>query len=240
MKTIKLSTVLLALFAMSLLTGCIDEIFIDGNGISESEGRITRNFTGVNSNGDFIVHISHGNQYDVVVKAESNLLPFIETNVRGNQLYIGTSGIRTLVHHLPIEVDITTPVLEELVLSGSGLISTDNFVSENMEITISGSGKIETSLDTHNVRSTVSGSGQLRVSGITDLAGFAISGSGRINGSNLEIGNCEANISGSGEMFINVEKYLIVKISGSGNVFYKGKPDIETHISGSGRLIFNN
>lgn len=237
MKTIKSLVFPLALLLLTLITGCIDDIFIEGNGIPDSEGRITKTFTGVSSSGDYIVHITQGKEYDIMVYAESNLLPFIETNVRGNTLHIETSGIRTLRNDLPVEIYITTPVLEELAVSGSGIITTDYFITENMNLSLSGSGRIETAFDAHNAKSVISGSGQLVITGITDNADFTISGSGRIKANDLLISNCEANISGSGEMYINVERFLMVNISGSGNVFYSGKPAIESHISGSGKLF---
>ncbi len=237
MKTIKLLTVLLYLFLLVLTTSCIDDFFVEGNGITESEGRITKSFTEVASSGDYVVHITHGNSYDVMVYAESNLLPFVETNVRGNTLHIETRGIHALRNTLPVEVYITTPVLEGLALSGSGIITTDNFITEKINIAISGSGRIETSFDSHNAKSVISGSGQLLATGITDNAEFLVSGSGKIKATDLLIADCEANISGSGEIHINVEKFLLVNISGSGNVFCLGRPFIETHISGSGKLI---
>ncbi len=240
MKTIKLLTFPLFLFLLSLNTSCIDDIFVEGNGMPGSEGRITKPFTEIASSGDYVVHVTHGNKYEVLLYAETNLLPYIETNVRGNTLHIETSGIHSLRNSLPVEVYITTPVLEGLALSGSGTITTDSFVTDQISIALSGSGKIETKIDAFNSKTVISGSGQLLLSGISDNADFVISGSGKIKASDLLVGDCSANISGSGEMRINVEKFLLVNISGSGNVLCWGRPLVESHISGSGKLITQN
>jgi len=240
MKTIRHFILPAALLLMMITNGCFDEIFIDGNGMPQPEGRVTRPFAEVALSGDFMVYITTGDDYEIVVDAESNLLPYIETDVRGNTLHIGTQGIHTLVNHSPIKVFITLPVLEGINVSGSGTVITDQLITGKIDLLVSGSGKIEAKIDSYQLKSFISGSGKIIVSGNSDNADLSISGSGRLAADNLMLSNCEASISGSGEMSINVEKLLIVSISGSGNVVYAGRPVVETHISGSGRLISKN
>ena len=86
MKTIKL-------FIFSLLTlligatGCITDT-IEGNGIRVTEGRIASNFDKVKSTGVFDVHITKGNDYELIVSAEENLMPAIETWVSDGILHL--------------------------------------------------------------------------------------------------------------------------------------------------------
>lgn len=239
MKTIKLlffSTTTL-LFST---TSCIDDFNIKGNGIEVTEGRITSSFNQVKSTGSFDVHITNGEELEVIVIAEENIIPFIETYVSGNMLIIDTKGMHNVKNSLPMDVFITTPSLKGIKQSGSGIITTDYFYTDILDISLSGSGFIEAAVEADKVYASISGSGQIRLSGVADDAGFDISGSGKIDSYDLELHNCNAKISGSGDMRINARQNLHATISGSGNVFYVGNPQIESHISGSGNLIRKN
>ena len=92
-------------------TGCIDDLFIRGNGITMSETRSARPFSEVNTGGNFIVHVSPGDYNEIVVHAESNLLPYIVTDIRNGKLNIRVEGIYNLTNTRPIEIFIVTPHL---------------------------------------------------------------------------------------------------------------------------------
>lgn len=239
MKTIKLlffSGVVL-LFAT---TSCIEDFIIRGNGIEASEGRITLDFDRVKSEGEFDVHITNGDEFEVMVYAESNIIPYIETNVNNNTLRIYIRGIHNVNNRLPMEIYITTPILNGVKQSGSGIITTDYFLTNHFDATISGSGKIETAFDATSVDAIVSGSGNLLLSGVATVADLLVSGSGKIDTYNLELQDCNAKISGSGNIWVSVERFLNASISGSGDIYYYGTPTIEKHISGSGKVINDN
>jgi hypothetical protein len=239
MKTIQLF-VAGAVLLMFATTGCIDDLIIRGNGIAASEVRLTPAFSSVSSEGNFEVHISLGPEFDVVVRAESNLLPYIETDVRGNNLKIHTRGLNSLRNRLPIEVFVTVPYIEGIVQSGSGSITTGFFEGDEFSFVVSGSGSIETSVDALSIDAVVSGSGLLYISGISRIADMVISGSGEIDAWDMDIRDCDAKVSGSGDAWVYVERSLKAVISGSGNVFYGGIPIIESHVSGSGGVIHKN
>lgn len=238
MKTLK--SFIYGLAMIFSTTSCIDDFTVEGNGTRRSESRIVTAFEQVKSSGDFEVHIAEAQSHDVVISAEENLLQYIETYVSGETLHIGVKGVRNLQHRMPIEVYISTPTLEGIKQSGSGIITTDYFVSDEMDVVLSGSGKIITAFEAGEVDALLSGSGRIELSGYADDADFGVSGSGNIDAQQLELRNCETATSGSGNMFISVSRNLRSSISGSGNVFYSGNPAIETHISGSGSVLREN
>ncbi len=240
MKTIKFP---LALSLFVLLFGtysCVDDIFLEGNGDLKSESRGASGFKEVASSGDFKVTITPGSNYSVEVSAESNLLSYIETDVVGNTLKIRTRGMHSLQQNHPIEIFITTPVLNGLSISGSGIIKTGSFTSNNFNIAISGSGDIDTKISTDNIKANVSGSGTIFLEGDAAVSEFVISGSGKIKAYNFPHHNCKAEISGSGDMFVDVSETINARISGSGRVLYIGHPVVHTSISGSGEVIDKN
>jgi len=232
---------ILALLVLSLGTSsCLDEMFIDGNGISRTETRNAEGFNQISSSGDFIVTVMPGNSYSVEITAESNLLPYISTNVDGKTLKIRTTGIHSLRQNNPIEIYITTPVLNGLSLSGSGLIETGSFRSTDFDLAVSGSGDIKTKISSDKIKANISGSGTILIEGDATNTNFVISGSGKIKTYNLLQNQCQAAISGSGDMYVNVSQLIDARISGSGRVYFISHPVIRTSISGSGDVVDKN
>lgn len=240
MKTIK-TPLLIALFALLIGTSsCVDDIFLEGNGIVETEFRRASGFDAVSSSGDFDVTIVPGDEYSVEITAESNLLSYIETDVVGNTLKIRTRGMYSLRDHRTIEIYITTPVLNGVALSGSGIIKTGSFLSDDFRVTLSGSGDIDTQISSETLKADVSGSGSIFIEGDTFESEFVISGSGKIKSYDLEQNVCQATISGSGDMYVNVSEAIDAHISGSGRVYYINYPVVHTSISGSGGVVDKN
>ncbi len=241
MKTTTKIQFLLALFVLLFATSsCLDEMFIEGNGIVRTEMRDAEGFNEIASSGDFVVTVMPGNSYSVEITAESNLLPYISTNVDGKTLKIRTTGIHSLRQSEPIEIFVTTPALKGLSLSGSGLIKTGSFMSDNFSITLSGSGDIDTQISTETLKANVSGSGNIFIEGDAFDSEFVISGSGKIKSYDLEQNICNATISGSGDMYVNVSEAIDARISGSGRVNYINYPVVHTSISGSGKVVDRN
>ena len=235
MKTLKIITICSALLVAA--TSCIDDFTIRGNGIAATENRITPDFSRVLSEGAFDVRITRGENFEIVVNAESNILPYIETDVSGNLLRIHVRGLHSVSNRLPMEVLVTVPDLSEIKQSGSGIISTGEFETRHFDVAVSGSGSVETAVKATTVDAVVSGSGILILSGAASNADFAVSGSGKIEATRMSLNHCDAAISGSGNMWIRVDRYINASISGSGNIYYAGTPAISKQISGSGNIF---
>lgn len=240
MKTMKKISLLSFVGLLLFTTSCIDDFTIRGNGIESSEDRIVTDFDKLKSSGSFDIEIINGEEYNVVVYAESNIISYIETYVTNGTLNIDIRGLHNINNRLPMQVIVTTPQMRSIKQSGSGGIIADYFDANEFDLFISGSGSISTTIDAAVIDAGISGSGNIEISGSASLVNYNISGSGRIDGYDLHTKNCDARISGSGSMYVSATDLIQATISGSGNVFYKGEPAIDSHISGSGRVISRN
>ena len=102
---------------------------------------------------------------------------------------------------------------------------------------VSGSGEINLENYTNAMDVRISGSGNLDLVGTGENNKFTVSGSGLIRSYNFMQETCEARISGSGDMQVEVNQNLNVNISGSGSVYYMGEPSLNVTITGSGKVI---
>ena len=117
------------------------------------------------------------------------------------------------------------------------VIGANTIESDDLNLSVSGSGRIKLDLEADDLTQKISGSGNIVVSGEADRAEVSISGSGNLDALDLEADHYAVRISGSGKCKINVGDSLEANISGSGSVYYKGDPDkIRSNVSGSGKV----
>lgn len=237
-KTLKSFSLLLVLTSILFMaSSCYRMSAIEGNYDLVTEIRDINDFDEVSLEGFMDVEYIQSDYYEVQVEAESNLIPYIETSVRNDKLRIKVYDNRNLRNNYRIVVRIYAPNIKEYSLSGSGDFNCENLVNESFELHISGSGDVALGIDTYDLEMTVSGSGDAELWGIADKAKLAISGSGKIQAYDLEVKDCKAKISGSGNMYLWVLDDLDITITGSGDIYYYGEPRIDASITGSGSII---
>jgi len=255
MKTKNVIFVLFLMMTGLLFTGCYKAWHnVEGNYDVVTETRYYSGFNRVFNEGNFDVYIIQDGSDEVIIEAESNLIPLIRTKIEGSALVVDTKD--NLRNNYPMKIYVHTDEIEEVRLSGSGLIHAENIITgtietelsgsgdiffsgtaSDAEISISGSGSIESGLTCDDLKVDISGSGDIELYGTANNGDFRISGSGSIRAYELILQDCYADISGSGSIYLTVENYLNVKISGSGDVYYMGNPSLDVNISGSGSII---
>ena len=233
----KLFVVLLSL-AIGVFFGSCRKV--TGEGPYITENRAVSNFTAVASAVSADVFYKQDPVYKVEITAQQNILDIIETNVVSNELVIKFKNNVRVRTHESIIVNVSSPTVNGLRISGSGnFIVADSVNTGNMNLFLSGSGNMNLhKLIASSIDASISGSGNIAVSnGSANTEKLRISGSGNINLTNVASSIVTTATSGSGEMRVNASQALDVTISGSGSVFYTGNPVVNTHISGSGKVL---
>jgi hypothetical protein len=226
--------ILLAMIVIVLMmSGCVSER-IEGNRDLVTQERTSAPFSEVVSTGSFSVKIIPSDLTRIEVKGESNILPYLSTISDGTTITLKFSNGYNIHEHDPVEVFLYTPATESIRLSGSGIVDCGSFISDHINLNISGSGGINGDFETENLEAVISGSGLITLTGISTNTSFNISGSGNIQAPEMEAEHCTAGISGSGNLTAAVSASLNASISGSGSIFYKGNPSVTSHVTGSG------
>ncbi len=229
------------LFVIALFTtACNAQKYgkVKGNGNVVNKSRSVGAFDEIGVSGSFDVFLVKGNEGEIDIKIEENLLPYLVTKVENGELKIkwkkGTS-IRT---NRSIQITVHFKEINAVALSGSGnIVSKNQIKSDDFEIAVSGSGDIDLNIMTNTLQAAVSGSGDIELKGSSKDFTAAVSGSGDIDAMDLKTNKATLKISGSGGMTITVLDELIAKVSGSGDIKYKGNPKIEDiKVSGSGNV----
>ncbi len=214
---------------------------IKGNGNIVTIERNTGDYDGVALSGWFDVDLVEGNEGEITLKGEENLLEYIITEVKDGKLVIKTEkGINLKTSGWNSEIRITVPVesINSVSMAGSGdIVGKTKIKTDNFSTAMSGSGDITLDLDTDSISASMSGSGDIKLSGTTRDFDATISGSGDIEAYDLEADNVSATISGSADIQVTANKSIKARVSGSGDISYRGNPEkVDTKTSGSGDI----
>ncbi|MEC7752653.1 MULTISPECIES: head GIN domain-containing protein [Roseivirga] len=213
----------------------------------QKETRNVGDFNGIAMNISGKVYVTQGNKNEVIVEADGETLEEVITEVRGNRLSISSRSRRSWFSWGDrgtgrVNVYITVRDLREVVVSGAGDVIGQRLIkTDDLRLSISGSGDIELEVDAKTIQSKISGSGNIDLKGSAQEASLGISGSGKYYAESLKADDYNITITGSGRASVAVFGELEVRISGSGSVYYSGQPTgVNTSVSGSGRVRRNN
>ena len=89
---------------------------------------------------NFNLNISYAVTAKVDVQAESNLMQFITTEVKGKTLTVGLAKKAKIAPNFPITINLAMPVVTKIQYKGNGNITMDGVPAEKMELVLSGNG----------------------------------------------------------------------------------------------------
>jgi ketosteroid isomerase-like protein len=213
---------------------------IKGNGKEKTENRAVGPYDGIALSGWFTVELTNGDEGDLTLMGDENLLEHLETVVKNGTLHIRTEKGYSLKSGSwsSDKIVITVPVksINEIALSGSGSITSHTTLEADfLNTSMSGSGDIALKIATEKLKISLSGSGDVNLSGSTNQLEIHVSGSGDVRAYELAANSVETVISGSADIQVTANESLVARVSGSGDVHYRGNPSkIDSKTSGSG------
>ncbi len=225
-----------------------------GNKNVTTQTRELPSFSKLANDGSFEVTIIKDTASYVVIEAESNIIPYIETRVSNGALIIDSR--ETVSARRPMKLTVYTPDMEAMELNGSGDIFSEAFTSESFSAVVDGSGNITATstctesylrvrgsgnltvnLLAENLDAEIHGSGNIKLYGSGIHSKMGVYGSGNIDYHDYTQKYCSAKSDGSGDIYLQVSDVLDAKIFGSGSIYFRGNPVVNSEINGSGRVV---
>ncbi len=187
---------------------------------------------------DFI--LVAGEEGKITLEGEENLLKHIITEIKNGQLVVKVEKGKNIKPSWGKDLKITIPFreIEKVSLAGSGdLWNKDTIKSDELDVSLAGSGDVVLDIQTNEVSGSIAGSGDLTLKGDTDSLDASVAGSGDFHGFELESKNTVVSVAGSGDAKVVSRVSLKARVAGSGDIEYRGNPDKEdTKVSGSGSI----
>ncbi len=200
-----------------------------GKHIKGSDNYVTKeirtdNFREINICGSFnMTYIQKPGSPKVEVHAPDNIVGLLNIHVKDNTLYVGFKKGYNISYE-KLEVRITSPDLNNIIVAGSGDIDLANGLkTTDFKISIAGSGDIRSprAIDCENICT------------------ISIAGSGDIDADTLRCGQLAVSVAGSGDMVIRNATTISASasVAGSGTITIAGSVDkAEYNVAGSGDL----
>lgn len=195
-----------------------------GNGaVTDEKREITEEFTAVSSSEGLDVLVTQGEDFEIVVEADENIIDLIATDIRDGKLKIHA---RENIGQATKKIYVTLPVITGLESSsGSELTGTNQIKAEKISLEASSGSHLQVSLTADEVEADTSSGADIHLTGEANLMyADASSGSG-IRAREFEVRECHANGSSGADLDLNVSESLVADASSGADISYTGNPD---------------
>jgi hypothetical protein len=184
--------------------------------------------------GNLLVNV--GDEVQLTIQAEDNLLPYLEAQVLDETLIIRKMPSNvTLDATAPIRYVLTVTGLESLTTTSSGSIQAPLLEADHLSITTKSSGSVYVDeLQATHLEVTVQAAGGVTIAGGTvEEQWVTVTSSGGYDGRELASARARVRLSSSGDAILWVRDRLDADLSSSGNLYYIGNPSIHRQDSSS-------
>jgi hypothetical protein len=231
---------------------------VKGSGKIVTQTVDVSNFSSVSLENSGDVYIEQGDTESLTIEADDNILPLLETKVRGSELVLTTrpnQGIdpsRKIIYRIAVK-DLTGLSLQgsgtffvspiksdamQISINGSGDVRVDDLATGKLSMNLNGSGNINIDkLSATSADASINGSGDIKLAGQAPTQKISFHGSGNYLAGDLQSASADINIPGSADVTVWVTDKLTANINGSGTIRYYGKPTVDQSGNGSGKLI---
>ena len=239
MKTIisRFTLLVLCLGTITSLSSCDKKIRKEGSGVLQTVTRSLDNFSAIQADGKFDITYHVDDEPRVVVTTDNNLVPYVQTFILDGRLVIEMSDDYFNYHFTKMKLEVYSPLCDDVDLNGSVEFSmVDTVYSDLMDVFHNGSGYASVKFTGDVLKMKVNGSADVRSEGIITDGEYTINGSGKIDALDAQAYDVDAEINGSGKIYVSCSHYLHAKIDGSGDIRYIGNPTVNSEINGSGSV----
>jgi len=195
-------TALLAAMLVIFPSGCsiMDIAYEEGNGEAAEEMRELDGFQSVSVSSGIDAEVRVGEETEVRVEADSNLLEYIETVVEDGTLRIRPAGKGLMLRSKSdMVVHVSMPALEAAVASGGADLSVKGLDGGDLTISVSGGSDAKFEGRAGAVSANISGGSDLNAADL-EAASFDVTASGGSDATLGKSGSLSANASGGSDI----------------------------------------
>jgi hypothetical protein len=234
-----LARMAIALFMALFLSSCVFDVNFGqgkkGNGVVVKDSReVYSEFTQVTASEGLDVYVTQGDDYEIRVEADENIIDLIGTDIKNGKLRvhaIENIGMATK------KVFVTLPEITALdASSGADLISRNMIRANKISLEASSGAGIKVELVADEVEVDTSSGADIRMTGEATLMYADASSGSDIRARDFTVKTCHADASSGADISVNVSEFLIADASSGADISYTGEASVEKKKSVSGRV----
>lgn len=227
---------LITIAALIWLVGCTnrvplsteESISLSGSGrIAVKEFELS-GFDQIETGLPFDVILSQAEEYKVEVYADDNFIDYVYLEVQGTTLTMGFKpGFSYDLKNISLRVEVTMPEIKALVLSGSSLVTLDNFTElEDLEVSLNGASSLGGRLEASEIVMHASSNAKVNLVGSVLKLSISADGNSLVDLKDLETKQASVEASGLSQVVVNVLDVLEISASQHSQIHYYGNPDL--------------
>lgn len=194
---------------------------------------IIEDFQSINVNARYTVYLKQSNETKMEVRALKEVMDISTFEVENGVLNINIKrdnkdkSIWEEIDDIKIapklDIYISMKEVKSLSVNGNGKIITENSIaSDDLTLTVAGSGMLEADIKGKKLTINHAGSGIMKLKGYATNVELNMSGYGKIEAYSLEVNNMIAKLTGSGNIEAFVSDDMNATVYGRGNIKFKG------------------
>lgn len=203
----------------------IYENSISGDGNVITEKRTVDDFHGIHAASGLKVYVNFGEMSnEIEIEADENLQEYIITKVENGVLIIKSK--RNIRNATKKRIYVQAGEIEALEASSAANLVGENLLeAEDLEVEVSSAGNLSVIVEAETIDLEASSSGHAVIEGIADKMYAEVSSAGSLDAYELELRDCDIEVSSAGNARIFVTGELRAEASSAGNVRYRGNPE---------------
>ena len=212
---------------------------VQGSGNILREQIAVEGFERVMFSGSGELVITEGNEENLTVSGDEEVLPLITTEVRNGTLVISEEALdeRLVLINEPIRYFLTVDDLTALAMNTPGTVTLEGLSGEKILLEAGGGGTITVvDLTARELVVRVGGTSTIVVSGEVELQKILIKEAGTYQGANLRSITADVTMTDAGTGTVWVVDFLDAKISGRGGLDLYGSPEVVRTGPGPGEV----
>ncbi|WP_192821606.1 GIN domain-containing protein [Rufibacter sp. LB8] len=199
-----------------------------------------RDFTEIEAGGAYHIRVKQSYRTSVRVTGNTSDLDKMTVRVRNGVLQIKREGKLFTFwnsNQRPVLIEIETPDLTSLNVSGAVKAEVFGFAPDNFSLNQSGASEVAMGISTSHLELDLSGASKVTLKGHTDHLDAQASGASDIVADKLTASRAEVDLSGASEGVVNVQEHLRAQASGASNLQYTGDvKQVDTDQSGGSKV----
>ena len=215
-------SLILVLICCTAFTACnkMRNPQVKGSGNETTQQRTIGDFSRLEVNGTYSVSVRCGSSPSLTLTGDDNLLPLVKTEIRNATLKIYSE--QSLSSHTPVAVILGVESLCNVEADGASTVHIENDSTNELSLTINGSGTME-------------------AAGVARYGEYTINGSGTFAVDQLKAREVSITVNGAGTATVYASESLEASVIGTGTVNFYGNPQhVKRNITGIGSIVKMN
>ncbi len=153
---------------------------ITGEGDIISQTYTVGPFHSIGNIGIANVYITKGDNYEITLSAQPNIIDYITYEVQGGEIFLGMEDNVTIVSSKGIFIDITTPEIRQVTSTGTSFVRLSGSRQGKLRLYNTGTGSINAyNLEVDTCYVNLTGTGSCKVA-VNELLDAVITGTGNV------------------------------------------------------------